>query len=1506
MDKDTSVYSAASGASGKGNKDKGKKRDSGGRGQASLDISTSAALAFQALERKRATFPGDESAIGGADDTTLPLDLVGGRVDAPVERINVSSDGGDGGRGDQDDAAHFHRLNRAEKQEQLRVWAEEADRQREAWKAEIKRKQQRASQQRREEIDERNAAASREQSAYRKRSRSLNLGAFGCSGGKDLGGTDCGGSVAEGGDGGTGRVPDLGVTGGESDRRGEGGGGGGTGREGDGGGDNGVRQRGGRERDGDVDGDGAGHDGGRRHDEALRGRRRLNDSGDVKAGGRSWDGSLRGDGRGRGLVDGREGEPGESVKAMTTGEGKRVSRAKQRAGSKDAAHLSDEGFKTPERGSGGGGRAGGDERSGRAGVSESGAGNDDDGGGGAVDERSGGFGNGKRNYAPLLDGPQSRSAIKAGRRSAAKAQKAEARAQKAERQALVELKSAYMDLVDLVRETNPRDVADGVVIWSQRAAGEAMVAVGLTFDWWVDAEQAEIDALRVAAVAWLEENKRKVADKSNEDDGGRERERGGPGKSSKSARVGPDADVAEAEGDVSGGERSAREQTGRTPDNTGKGRSPADKGGERSDSDSDGPIWIFSSSDDERDGAKRRKADGDAPRHRSTRSERRDLEQSVRRENKRAVRAASGGSERRSVPPKELGRGKAAELEAHRRSTRKRESGRTAARDLMAEALKQRSRLKAGAQLTQDEMMLADFAKTLSPAKILGAGVRMAGIVDRDDDIVLSEDEDAIDELMEETGCESGDARRALELSCDWTESGRPSRVKAAKWLMHQLEQKGGESDLDEGDSEVIFRGHQPAGRARMAESARAVVRERKRGAESESSDGTSAEDDGGAQRGIRETEGRFLEGRKGKSVQNGEKSRKSAREGSSSEEAEEGDEGDDETSTSDDFQSDSSEGGNDGSESDSESSGEDVGGKRNGFASKSASSSCGNTRNSERSGGGKADERAGDDRRASRYMRQMRLELDIDAAWAREVYTAVQSGGKVTYAALLQQFYEQEVQQAKGTQRETARPLQTAGTPGPQRDGGEINVTMPTTVLPDWGQGQPPNGGVHFSTLQKMLEVYEKYDKQTNYKTQVTFKSMVLDKLKPNIESRCGLPSSVWLPPRGEDWLEVSKGRKEKGGWSDLRFLRKVQRVLQPVGRTNYEIAFERMKLRHKGTDEQLAVALDQWGTNWLAKEREADRQAKSLPAQKMKSYFKKAVSAVPRFTRWLEGRRFVSCQEWYGVLSRKLHSSLGKAAEAAHDRELEGGDSGQGGGGGSGGGWRGGRGGGPAGRVGSTAGGNYGGGDRGGRVGGTFRGGRGGRGGGGMTRGGGGFSGQETGEFSDGREARGNAMQARGTGVDPHSGGVEPMTYQRGSGDRGRGSPRGGRGGGGAQGRSSDASSPRAARQPVNPIAEESKEKLPKGARWHDSKMANCKCRDADCGTRQDVPYCQGCNMHGHDRPYCYKSGEPRFNPTGYWCVNRPNEHAIEGLGQRGSAVPHASSRSNAMDATDASKQL
>lgn len=542
--------------------------------------------------------------------------------------------------------------------------------------------------------------------------------------------------------------------------------------------------------------------------------------------------------------------------------------------------------------------------------------------------------------------------------------------------------------------------------------------------------------------------------------------------------------------------------------------------------------------------------------------------------------------------------------------------------------------------------------------------------------------------------------------------------------------------------------------------------------------------------------------------------------------------------------------------------------------------------------------DREAESKRASRYVRQLSLALKIDSAWAREVYDECASEGTTSYNGLLRHFYRKECERAKGTQKETAKPLTTLGRTGVRGavGGGDINMTLPTFQLPEWGSGQPPNGGGHFTTFQKMLESYEKYDKQTNYTTQVTFKSMVTKKFKPNLESKCKLPATVWLPPEESDWMEVANGRPEKGGWSDLRFMRRIRQKLQPAGRTNYEITFERSKLKHKGNDQQLVVALDLWGTNWLDQEREAEDQGKALPAQKMKLYFKKAVESIPRFRRWLEGRKFVSCQEWYGVLCRKLHKSLGKTAEAAYDRELEGGgdaDHGRGGGRNYGndragdGGWQGGRGGGSPGS-----------GDRGGRGGGAYRGGYGGR----------GFSGstgtERPGNFrkfsDDGAGARGNAHTAGGT-ITPHSGGVEPMTT---SGSRGTSSPRGGfkaRGGGDRRVPFDGAIPPRTSRPPVNNVSEEAVTKLPKGARWHDSTMTSLKCRDPDCGTRQDCPFCQGCGMHGHDRPFCYKSGEPCFNPTGYWCINRPKESPIEGLGghrDRGSGV--ATARGNMMDAS------
>ena len=83
-------------------------------------------------------------------------------------------------------------------------------------------------------------------------------------------------------------------------------------------------------------------------------------------------------------------------------------------------------------------------------------------------------------------------------------------------------------------------------------------------------------------------------------------------------------------------------------------------------------------------------------------------------------------------------------------------------------------------------------------------------------------------------------------------------------------------------------------------------------------------------------------------------------------------------------------------------------------------------------------------------------------------------------------------MEHAKGTQKETTRALNSSGQQQSAGDARKISVNMPTFQLPEWSQGQPPNGGVHFSTLRKMVEAYEKYDKQSNYETHVTFKSMI------------------------------------------------------------------------------------------------------------------------------------------------------------------------------------------------------------------------------------------------------------------------------------------------------------------------------------------------------------------------------------------------------------------------------
>lgn len=868
--------------------------------------------------------------------------------------------------------------------------------------------------------------------------------------------------------------------------------------------------------------------------------------------------------------------------------------------------------------------------------------------------------------------------------------------------------------------------------------------------------------------------------------------------------------------------------------------------------------------------------------------------------------ATSSRRERRALEKSERSATKGnknVEFERHRRATNRREEGRESARDLVRAALQQLKRQSQGQVLDSNEQQLATFAANLSPAKILGMGIRMGAASSGEGseseaglDLLqptADQADDSVDELIEELGCSASEARDALNRSCGWTASGKSSRVKAANWLRRQLEE--------------VDRRRQ----ASRAPPERADVAEHKLPPHPPTREA----------RGSNRTSGAVEPPRtKAKITGYFEADRKPVRNNQVHVSGRERGETSEFPPSSSEFSSESSRNSVNGSDSDSSSSG--AGAKKN---KRSFVSFLSLDRSRQ----------APQDRHASRYLRNLGKLLLIDEAESREVYAETQASpferDGVSMAALIRTFYLREVRGAKGTQADHARSLEAgaAAPPGPSPN--------PTFTLPDWAIGQPPIGGVHFSTLTAMLEAYEKFERQTNYQTSVTFKSMVKADLRPSFESKCGLPRTVWKNPKATDADRVLRGLPEEGGWSDIRFLSACRRTLAPIGRTTYEIAFEKLRIYHRGNDSQLSVTLSIWGEKWLAKEREAEEQKKTLPVPKMKILFKTAVSSVPKFKRWLEGRMFLSSSDWFNLLSRKLHKTLGKTQEEEHDnrdtRQYPSQDGGRPA-------WRG-RGYEP-------------------RGGGDVRGGTG-RGGGEPARGPsqpyrntstgntGGFGrdsaadaqGLSSYQFSappgrtnhisgeygcehdprDGFDAevdnRGDWMEPEDTnwdrneehgnghhehhgegrfnaaGAHGHSGGAEPMTYSP-SQSRGRGGSRGGRGGGEA----------RSPRKPVNDPAEDTVERLQKGVRWHDSKKANGQCRDQDCGTRQDVPFCQGCGMHGHDRPFCFKGRESQYNAKGYWDQNRPNQLPIQGLrGLRsgtGEGAPAATARGNMMDST------
>ena len=194
---------------------------------------------------------------------------------------------------------------------------------------------------------------------------------------------------------------------------------------------------------------------------------------------------------------------------------------------------------------------------------------------------------------------------------------------------------------------------------------------------------------------------------------------------------------------------------------------------------------------------------------------------------------------------------------------------------------------------------------------------------------------------------------------------------------------------------------------------------------------------------------------------------------------------------------------------------------------------------------------------------------------------------------------------------------------------------------------------------------------------------------------------------------------------------------------------------------------------------------------------------------------------------------------------------------------------------------------------------------------------------------DSRGGTQSARVEGqggadaqFNNHSGGTEPMTYQpasrgRGRNDRsepygrGRGGLQGtGRGGRGRGFENQSRGDVRGAghnseswghRQPINDPRNEEPHALTKGKWWHDSTQASLCCRSSDCGTKQEVPFCQGCGQHHHGREWCYKKNEDGFNATGYWSENRKGRAPL--LSRDGRAWGSPPARANHIDAGEAS---
>ena len=450
------------------------------------------------------------------------------------------------------------------------------------------------------------------------------------------------------------------------------------------------------------------------------------------------------------------------------------------------------------------------------------------------------------------------------------------------------------------------------------------------------------------------------------------------------------------------------------------------------------------------------------------------------------------------------------------------------------------------------------------------------------------------------------------------------------------------------------------------------------------------------------------------------------------------------------------------------------------------------------------------------------------------------------------QRQQEREVHMQERDQLQNESDRNQAKVPdAPRRSGG---FTQTLDVPDDWDVGQAPKGGLHYSTFRRKLNEVHRYNRKTGEDgPKLTVKSLVSYDLKAGLEGRCGLSKHCW-----------NSEKAEKPGLSEEDFVAAVRKTLRPGRKADYKSTLEGMKMQDRGQKGHVLLeALTTWGINWLAKVREAEEAGVNLNSNWLRLTFKEAVDIAP-FRKWLRGRTWPKhngAAVWYRYLCDKLKKKASHADEDSREAA-------------------------------STSHGNDGshyyrgkrtdpanyqnntGGNRAATYP-PFR------------------PNDSTGQkpanertFAEFKNHSAEEQdkfwqhhqhEERSAHFNTHSGGTEPMQYQRdGGGHRGRG---GGATRGNHQGQSQREQ--HKDRLPVNDPAEEQVSKLSKGKWWHDSTDLSCVCKSLECGAKQDVPFCQGCGQHHHSREFCFKKNDSRFNASGYWSENRKGQPPIQSLG-------------------------